>query len=140
MEAELSAARRYATRAFLVLALFPLGCSSPPARDLDSLVLQDSTYVVPETLEPFSGNVFKSFPDRPEDMQLRGTLREGTWNGELTVYHATGRIRYQGMLVDGTQCGAWIENRDASRPESVYEELTQEIESLGLYPTCPDSR
>ncbi len=126
--------------ALLTLGLFSLACGSIPARDLDSLVLQDSTYLEPETLEPFSGDVFKTFRDRPEDMQLTGSLVDGTWNGELTVYHSTGRIRYQGRLVEGTQCGAWIENREAAVPESVYEELTQEIESLGLYPPCPEGR
>ena len=124
----------------VLLVLSSLACGSPPARDLDSLMLQDSTYLEPETLEPFSGDVFKTFSDRPEDMQLTGSLRDGAWNGELTVFHATGRIRYQGRLVDGTQCGAWIENRESAVPESIYEQLTQEIESLGLYPPCPDSR
>jgi hypothetical protein len=131
---------RTAFRASLLLVLFSLACGVPPARNLDSLVLQDSTYLDSETLEPFSGDVFKTFPERPEDIQLTGSLLDGMWNGELTVYHATGRIRYQGRLVDGTQCGAWIENRESAVPESVYEELTQEIESLGLYPPCPDIR
>lgn len=121
----------------LCLTLAAVGCSPPGARDLDELRLEDSTYVASETGAPFSGPVFSTFPDDPGMVQLEGTLREGTWHGELTVYHPNGRIRYQGRLVDGTQCGAWIQNRDSIAPERIHEVLKQEIESLGMYPECP---
>ncbi len=121
-----------------VVSLLMAACVSPPTRDLSDLVLQDSTYYTPETMEPYTGNVVRHFPTDPGKVQLRGTLRDGTWNGELTVYHANGRVRYMGILADGEKCGAWTENQDPEPPENVYEDLKQEIESMGLYPQCPE--
>ena len=69
---------------------------------------------------------------------LEGSLRDGLWEGELTVYHESGRIRYQGRLSRGAPCGAWVENRDDEPAGSLSRELKQEIESMGLYPPCPD--
>ena len=127
------------TRRLLLLpCLLALACSASTTRDLTDLVLQDSTYYTPETMEPYTGEVLRHFPDDPDRVQLHGTLRDGTWNGELTVYHPNGRVRYQGILTDGEKCGAWTENQDADPPENVYEDLKQEIESMGLYPPCPE--
>ena len=127
---------------FSVLASVTLlGCTElQPARDLNELVVRDSTYLEPETLQPFTGQVVRVFEDDPDQIQLQGSLRDGVWQGELTVYHPTGRIRYQGELTEGTQCGAWTENMDPEPPEDVLSELKQEIESMGLYPPCPDKR
>ncbi len=105
---------------------------------LDSLVLQDSLYLDPVTLEPFTGVVERYFEDDPGRLQLRGELLGGAWNGEVVVYHENGRVRYQGSLAGGAPCGAWVENRDSLPPEDVLAELKQEVESLGLYPECPD--
>ncbi len=120
--------------------LFVAACASPEARELDRLIVEDSTYLVPETGEPFSGPVFSEFDDDPGRLQMEGTLRDGVWHGELTVYHPNGRIRYQGRMVEGTQCGAWIQNRDSVAPERLADALKQDIESLGMYPECPDGR
>ena len=128
-----------AKRLLFSLTLAVLACSTTPERDLSELILQDSTYFAPETMEPYTGDVFRYFPDDPDQVQLRGTLRAGTWNGDLTVYHANGRIRYMGSLADGAQCGAWTENLDPDPPGNIYEDLKQEIESMGLYPPCPES-
>lgn len=114
------------------------GCVGPRTADLDDLVLRDSTYRVAATLEPFTGRVVRHFASDPEKVQLEGTLRDGTWEGELTVYHESGRIRYQGRLSAGAPCGAWVENRDDDASGSVYQELKREIESMGLYPPCPE--
>jgi hypothetical protein len=101
-------------------------------------VLRDSTYLAPGTLEPFSGRVVRHFADAPEKVQIEGTLENGTWEGELTVYHESGRIRYQGRLSAGSPCGAWYENRDDEASGSVYQLLKQDIESMGIYPPCPE--
>jgi len=131
---------RHARAALCVLAamLIPACSVLTPERDLSELVLQDSTYLTPGTLVPYTGDVFRYFPDRNGKVQLRGHLREGTWNGELTVYHPNGRIRYLGELADGVKCGVWTENMDPDPPENLYRELKQEIESMGLYPPCPE--
>ena len=106
-------------RAVVLLAVLALACVGSGPRDLDELMIRDSTYLDPSTLEPFTGEVFKLFEGGTETVQLRGALRAGTWQGELTVYHADGRVRFQGELVDGSQCGAWVENVDTKPPESL---------------------
>ena len=122
----------------LAALLLAAACAQGPPTDLGTLVQRDSTYLAPATLEPFSGRVVRYFADAPEKVQIEGTLEDGTWEGELTVYHPSGRVRYQGVMYRGAQCGAWVENRDEGPAESVYEMLKQEIESLGLYPECPE--
>jgi hypothetical protein len=135
-----SARRRTSRIAGTLLAaatLLACGELTPPV-PLEGLVLQDSVYLDAETLLPYTGRVVKSFPDDTRRVQLSGELMDGTWNGEIVVYHENGRIRYQGWLDNGEKCGAWIENRDSTPPVDVFAELKQEIESLGLYPPCPD--
>lgn len=122
----------------LLWALLAGACSSDPPAVLDTLVRQDSTYLTPGTFEPYSGPVVRYFPGDSAKVQLEGTLEDGIWMGELTVYHASGRIRYQGRLHRGAPCGAWVENREDEAAESVYQMLKQEIESMGLYPDCPE--
>ncbi len=117
-----------------------LGCSSEPARNLDDLMVRDSLYFEAGSQEPFTGDVVRYFRDEPEKVQLRGTLRDGTWNGELVVYHSNGRVRYQGALADGSPCGPWAENRDPDPPGDILTELKQEIDAMGLYPPCPEER
>ena len=116
------------------------GCSVEPPSELGTLVLRDSTYLAPETLEPFSGRVLRHFADAPDKVQVEGTLANGTWEGELTVYHRSGRIRFQGRLAAGVRCGAWVENREDVELTSVYETLIQDVESMGIYPDCPEPR
>lgn len=131
--------RSAVTRGCAVLATgFVVACGGGGERDLSELVLRDSTYHEPSTLEPFTGNVVRRFAEDPGKIQLRGHLQDGTWNGELVVYHPNGRVRYMGTLAEGAKCGAWTENADPDPPESLYKELKQEIESMGLYPPCPE--
>ena len=126
-------------RALLVVVVgLLLACSDVAPRDLSTLVVQDSLYLEPETREPYSGPVFRHFADTPGEVQLEGRLREGTWDGEMRVYHPNGAIRYMGSFHHGSRCGPWTENADSVRNRSIYEELVDEIESLGVYPPCPD--
>ena len=127
-------------RALLLISLLLSGCSDVVRQvvPLDELVLQDSIYMDAETLEPFTGRVERVFEDDPREVQLRGDLVNGIWNGDIIVYHENGRIRYMGSLADGEKCGEWIENRDSDPPSDILAELKQEIESLGIYEPCPD--
>ena len=127
-------ARLYPALAILMVA----SCAGPSARSLDELVVQDQSYLDPDTMTPYSGPVFRTFPGQDEGVQLRATLRDGTWEGDLTVYHPTGRVRFQGEMSDGAQCGGWIEDDRPTAPESLYEEIKQDLESLVMYPACPD--
>lgn len=115
------------------------GCLGPGGRDLGELVVRDSLYLDPETLAPYSGPVFRVFA--PEDgggVQLRAILRDGAWEGEMTIYHSTGRIRQQGETASGAKCGGWIENEQPNAPKSLYEEIKADLESLIMYAPCPD--
>ncbi|MGY8799122.1 MAG: hypothetical protein ACKVG4_10105 [Longimicrobiales bacterium] len=127
-------------RALLLVSLLLSGCSDVVRRvvPLDDLVLRDSVYMDAETLEPFTGGVERVFNDDPREVQLRGDLVNGMWNGDIIVYHENGRIRYMGSLADGEKCGEWIENRDSDPPSDILAELKQEIESLGIYEPCPE--
>lgn len=132
-----------ATRQALVLLLVGcatlFGCTTePPPRDLSTLAVRDSLYVEPETDVLYTGPVFRLFTDGPGEVQLEGRLRDGTWDGEMRVYHPNGAIRYLGSFHEGSRCGPWTENADSVRNQSIYEELVDEIESLGVYPPCPE--
>ena len=118
--------------------LLTVSCLGHGAADLDSLVRLDSTYLVPRTLQPFSGRVVRYFPGGRRHVQIEGTLRNGVWEGEFTVYHQSGRIRYQGRMSKGAPCGAWLDNRDDEPAGSILEELERDIRSMGVYPPCPD--
>lgn len=121
----------------LALALLLGACFQGRAANLDTLVLRDSTYLSPVTLEPYSGPVVRYFAGDSGRVQIDGRLEDGTWEGELTVYHRSGRIRYQGRMAAGAPCGAWLENREDAEAGSIYLMLRQDIESMGVYPPCP---
>lgn len=124
--------------ALVALAAFIFfACAQTPPREITELVVRDSTYLDPETMLPYSGRVFHSFPGEDGRIQLEATLRDGTWEGEFTIYHETGRLRYEGEMSGGTQCGAWSENENPVEPESVYEAIKEDLESLVIYPDCP---
>ena len=106
--------------------------------ELRQLVIQDSTYLVPETLIPYTGRVSSTFLSDPDKVQIEGEMLDGTWHGELRVYHRDGRIRYEGRLERGVRCGAWTENTDPRPTSNVYEDLVTAIETLAMYPPCAD--
>lgn len=125
-----------ARRRALLLGLSLLaGCEAPP-RDLAELTVVDSVYVSPESGEPWSGSIVRYFDDEPESVQIEGELLEGSWHGEMVVYHPNGRIRYMGSFDRGQRCGPWTENADSTDLGSVYEALLREVETMGMYPPC----
>jgi len=128
---------RLARFALAVVPCVAAACAVQPPTDLDTLVQRDSTYLAPETLEPFSGRVVRRFANAADRIQIEGTLQDGIWEGELTVYHESGRIRYQGDMHAGAQCGAWVENREDEEAGSAFSTLMRDVESLSLYPECP---
>jgi hypothetical protein len=130
------------TRAALLLAALALGCSSGPEagppRELRELGLRDSTYFAPETDLPYTGRVTSTFVLHPDRIQVEGEMLDGSWHGELRIYHRDGRVRYEGRLERGVRCGVWTENTDPRPASNLYEELVTEIESMGIYPPCSD--
>jgi hypothetical protein len=121
---------------FLIALLMLVACGPVGRQDLSELVVEDSVYVTAETKLPYSGPVFRSFPDEPGSVELEGSLVDGAWDGDLTVYHANGRIRYMGSFALGERCGPWTENLDSLPPVNLYDELVRDIESMGIYPPC----
>ena len=122
-----------------MVVAFVVACGGdPPPRDLTTLVVRDSVYVEPATQARYTGPVYRHFADTPEEVQLEGRLSDGAWDGEMRVYHRNGTVRYMGSFHDGSRCGPWTENADSVRNQSIYEELVDEIESLGMYPPCPE--
>ncbi len=115
----------------------PLACSRAAPSDLDALVLHDGAYLDPETMLPFSGPVVRRFPGPDARPQVVATIRDGLWEGELTLYHESGRIRGQGPMSGGARCGSWIENEEPEEPDDVYEAIKEDLESLVFYPECP---
>jgi len=166
--------------ATLVVAI--VGCGGPEPRSLAELVVRDSLYVDPVTDLPYSGPVYRAFPNAPETdghaddsetagqadgsetagqadgsetagsetgdfdrrdlerVELEGRLLDGTWHGELRVYHPNGRIRYMGNFEQGQRCGPWTENADSVSTGSLYDEVVREVETMGLYPPCEGAR
>lgn len=114
-------------------------CSGHERTDLAALAVVDSLYVVPETLEPFSGPIVRYFEEPSDRVELEGGLRDGVFDGELVVYHPNGRVRYMGSFRDGERCGPWTENADSTETGSVYDQVMREVETLGLYPPCGGS-
>lgn len=122
----------------LLWALIAIACSGPlPERDLRDLVVRDSTYYVPETMEPYTGRVYRRFADDSTELEIVGALLDGTWHGELIVYHPTGRIRYMGSFAHGHRCGPWTENATDRDAVDIYDALTSDIEAMAIYPPCP---
>jgi hypothetical protein len=107
-------------------------------QNLDELMVRDSTYLDPVTLEPFSGRIVRYFVHDTTLVEVEGRLKDGTWTGELTIYHPSGRIRDQGRLVDGVKCGAWVEDGPDREAGGIYEEVVREVESLSIYPDCTE--
>jgi len=61
-----------------LLAVLLIGCGEAiPPRSLHELTIQDSTYLDPETLLPYTGRVFRMFETDAEMRQLRGELVDG---------------------------------------------------------------
>ncbi len=112
-----------------------IGCETP-ARDLTELVVVDSVYVDPTLDEPWTGPVYRRFEEDSARVQIQGTLLDGEWHGEMTVYHANGAVRYMGSFRNGERCGPWTENADSVPTGTVYEALVREVETLGMYPSC----
>ena len=114
------------------------GCGPGTAQNLDDLMVRDSTYLDPGTLEPFSGRIVRYFVHDTTLVEVEGRLQNGTWAGELTIYHPSGRIRDQGRLMDGAKCGAWVEDSPDRPTGGIYDEVVREVESLSIYPDCTE--
>lgn len=127
--------RKWSTVLGVVALCGLLACEAPP-RELTELNVVDSLYVDPATGELWSGPIVRHFEEDSASVQIEGELLEGSWHGELTVYHPNGRVRYMGSFNRGERCGAWTENADSTGLESVYESLIREVETMGLYPPC----
>lgn len=133
MEGHVSTLQRVVVFATCV---FVVACVGQAPRDLSELTVLDSVYLDPETQLPYSGPVFRPFATDPDRNEIVGALLDGTWDGELTVYHPNGRVRYMGSFKGGDRCGPWTENADSLPPVNLYAEFVNEVESMAIYPPC----
>lgn len=120
----------------MITSVIMASCVGSAPRELDELLVRDSLYLDPTTSPPYSGAVVRSQPDDDNAPQLEGRLRDGAWEGEFTVYHMNGRVRYKGAFLAGERCGPWIEDADSMPPINLYDEIAQEIASMAIYPPC----
>lgn len=132
--------RHAAVAVFAAATLASTACGTVEPRSLDTLRVEGEAYIDPATGTPYSGPVYRTFPTDRDRVQIEGTLLDGVWDGDFTVYHPNGRTRYMGSFSAGERCGPWTENADSTNNETAYEALLDEIESLGMYPPCPESR
>lgn len=133
-----AAVRRLSTMVLATTLAGLVACGRPEPRDLSTLAVRDSLYVDPGSGVPFTGPVYRPFAGDPDRVQVAGVLLDGAWDGEFRVFHVNGRVRYMGSFDAGSRCGAWTENADSLENVTVYEALLDEIESLGIYPPCPE--
>ena len=119
---------------FLLPAVIVLvGCAEPNPRNLDTLVQQGEVYMDPETMEPYSGQVyefdpaFEGFQDMVlEQGDLKDGLKDGPWehlaNGQVNEtgsyssgkregpwesYHENGRLGDRGLYLKNEREGPW---------------------------------
>jgi hypothetical protein len=116
-----------------VLALIASGCAEPIPRNLADLVQQGEVYLDRETMRPYSGPVFRFFPNDTTRVQLSGNLKDGKRDGPYEAYYENGQLngratyvagkwhgpyetyREDGLTWKGTynmgeKCGEWIED------------------------------
>ena len=67
----------------LTLALIAVGCAEPIARNLDELFRQGPQYLDPETMEPYSGPVFRTSFNDSTQVVLRVNLIDGRFHGDF---------------------------------------------------------
>jgi hypothetical protein len=106
----------------LALALITVGCADPIPRNLDDLAQQGDGYFDRETMGPYSGPVFRFFPDDTTRVQLRANLKNGVRDGPYKVYYENGQLSQKLTYVAGELYG----------PDDRYHENGQ-LEGKGTY-------
>jgi hypothetical protein len=120
----------------LTLSLIAVGCADPIPRNLDGLLQQGDTYLDRETMRPYSGPVFRFFPNDTTRVQLMANLKDGKldgpyekywdngqlsqkanyvageWHGPFEDYYSTGPLAYKGTFNMGERCGEWVSARE----------------------------
>ena len=95
---------------FLLPAVIVLvGCAEPNPRNLDTLVQQGEVYMDPETMEPYSGQVYEFDPafEGFQDMVLeQGDLKDGLKDGPWEHF-ANGQVNETGSYSSGKREGPW---------------------------------
>jgi hypothetical protein len=94
-------------RTALLLLGFALGTnphlSAQAPMDFYRLVDRRGVYLHPETLEPYTGPVLAMWDS--STVRLRGTLRNGRWDGVRELFHLDGKLElretYRNGVLDG---------------------------------------
>ena len=67
---------RFAARLACLLAPTLFACAPTPTRNLDELIVQDSTYLDPVSMLPYSGRVVRHFPGERQCLAAGGQPAE----------------------------------------------------------------
>ena len=88
--------------AILVIGLMAVAATSLGAQapaDLDGLVRRGNVYLDPATGDPYSGPVVRMFDS--QRVRERGTMLNGTWDGERESFHLNGFVSLRETFRDG---------------------------------------
>ena len=89
------------------LALVAAGCAEPIPRNLADLVQQGEVYLDRETMRPYSGPVFRFFPNDTTRVQLSGNLKDGKLDGPYERYHENGQLQEKATYAAGEYDGPY---------------------------------
>ena len=104
-----------------VLALIAAGCVDPIPRNLDDLSMQGPQYLDPETLEPYSGPVFRMSEDDSTEIVLRVNLRDGRLHGDFEDFEPEDAPDSLGLYQTGTYRNGQREGRfEVFYPSGVF--------------------
>jgi len=103
--------------AFAAVSTILVGCGEEKIVELGSLQQRGGVYVVPETQKPYSGK----FVETRENVVIRaGSLKNGKFYGEITIYRKDGSIidviNYKGGIV---QRDSFTDSRDGKKYATV---------------------
>jgi len=83
----------------LLLLLILIGCSEPEPTDIETLNFRNDKYFLKNSDKPFSGEVFKSYPNG--QYELYGSLKNGVPHGLIKSYFDNGQLEKEETFKDG---------------------------------------
>jgi antitoxin component YwqK of YwqJK toxin-antitoxin module len=99
---------------------------------LDTLIQEGDVFFAPETMEPYSGPIFRPFPQDTSVIQIRGVLEDGRYEGwveryvyDFAIESSVGAVVENGAVLservsysNGVRHG-WSETYELSRGQSM---------------------
>ena len=101
-----------------------VGCSKPI--DDETLIEEGGLKYHPETMELYSGDVFKNYLGGKTEYE--GSYKDGKQDGKWTSWYENGQKKGEGIYKDGKEDGkwtSWYENGQ-KKGEEIYKDGKQE--------------